>query len=76
MRTIEAVWAEFGILLDPIYSSRAIVAARHVRKPDSAVHTVVVHTGGLQGWAGLLGSIAPSPSLRVAIDDALHQAFA
>lgn len=75
LRTIEAVWAEFGILLDPIYSSRAIVAARHVRKPDSVVHTVVVHTGGLQGWAGLLGSIAPSPSLRVAIDDALHQAF-
>ena len=75
LRTIEAVWAEFGILLDPIYSSRAIVAARHVRKPDSAVHTVVVHTGGLQGWAGLLGSIAPSPSLRVAIDEALHQAF-
>lgn len=76
LRTIEAVWAEFGILLDPIYSSRAIVAARHVRKPDSVVHTVVVHTGGLQGWAGMLGTSAPSPSLRVAIDEALHQAFA
>ena len=75
LRTIESVWAEFGILLDPIYSSRAMVAARHVRKPDSEVQTVVVHTGGLQGWAGLLGTSAPSPVLRIAIDEALHQTF-
>ncbi|MBP9085437.1 MAG: pyridoxal-phosphate dependent enzyme [Kofleriaceae bacterium] len=74
LRTIETVWAEHGIVLDPIYVSRVMVALRHVRSSDSMVHSVVVHTGGLQGWAGMR-TMAVSAGLRIAIDDALHGAF-
>ena len=74
LRTIEAVWAEHGIVLDPIYVSRAMVALRHVRYPDRNVHSVVVHTGGLQAWAGMQ-RVAVSSDLRIAIDEALHRAL-
>jgi 1-aminocyclopropane-1-carboxylate deaminase len=75
LRTIEAVWAEHGIVLDPIYVSRAMVALRHVRNPDKNIHSVVVHSGGLQAWAGMR-SVVVSAGLRIAIDEALHRAFA
>ena len=74
LRTIETVWAEHGVVLDPIYVSRAMVALRHVQSPDSMVHSVVVHTGGLQGWAGM-SHVVVSAGLRTAIDEALHSAF-
>ncbi len=74
LRTIEACWADHGIVLDPIYVSRAMVALRHVRSPDTKGHAVVVHTGGLQGWAGM-PTVVLSAGLRVAIDEALQRAF-
>jgi 1-aminocyclopropane-1-carboxylate deaminase len=74
LHSIETMFSKHGIVLDPIYSSRAVVAMKHVQDPQQKVATVVVHTGGLQAWAGLQTTTV-SAGLRIAIDEALHRAF-
>ena len=69
---IEKFFADEGILLDPIYTSRAILSVQHLRPKDDRLSTVIVHTGGLQGWAGMKCKNVSSP-LAVAIQKAIAQ---
>jgi len=60
---IEQFDADFGVLLDPIYTSKLLVGLLDLIRrghfaPGSTV--VAVHTGGLQAWAGFDQSTTPA----------------
>lgn len=55
MRFIEKIHVEYGLLTDPIYTSRVLYAVfdqidKKMIDPQEKI--LVIHTGGLQGWKG------------------------
>ena len=54
-RFISEVHQSYGMLLDPIYTGKALYALTHKfahHKLGDNVRALLVHTGGLQGWRG------------------------
>jgi 1-aminocyclopropane-1-carboxylate deaminase len=67
-------WNDYQILLDPIYTVHVARLAETMHTSNPTMHIVLLHTGGLQGWASWVGRVTDQ-SMRVAIETALHQAF-
>lgn len=54
-RFISEVHQRYGVLLDPIYTGKAMYALVHKfahHKLEDDVRALLLHTGGLQGWRG------------------------
>jgi 1-aminocyclopropane-1-carboxylate deaminase/D-cysteine desulfhydrase-like pyridoxal-dependent ACC family enzyme len=56
---ISSVQSEYGLMLDPVYTSKALYALVHQfahHKLGESVNAMLIHTGGLQGWRGFRSS--------------------
>ncbi|TVR86030.1 MAG: pyridoxal-phosphate dependent enzyme [Saprospirales bacterium] len=74
---IELFYQQTGVLLDPFYSGKALVA--WVRSDDRKLPAILIHSGGIQAWIGLaqhsrsqvvrkLGAIATDKLRKVKVD--------
>lgn len=50
LHSAETLFAETGVLLDPVYGCKAFQVASTLAQQGERVH--LLHTGGLQGWRG------------------------
>lgn len=53
LNAAETLFAETGVLLDPVYGCKAFQVASALARQGERVH--LLHTGGLQGWRGFYG---------------------
>ena len=62
-QSIEQLYRQSGILLDPLYNGKAYAVAVELAQAGESVH--LLHTGGVQGWRGCLsrGMLEPYPEL-------------
>ena len=74
MESIEHLYQQSGILLDPLYNGKAYAAAVDLAQSGESVH--LLHTGGVQGWRGFLsrGMLAPYPEIERAAKNLLFNA--
>ncbi len=48
----EHFYEEYGVLLDPIYTSKVMYFLHTYGELDKQAHNVFIHTGGIQAWKG------------------------
>jgi len=56
---ISVIQQDYGLLLDPVYTGKALYALAHKfahHKLGDNVRALMIHTGGLQGWRGYRSS--------------------
>lgn len=69
-----AFWRETGVLMDPIYGGKVLLALQHAFNNGLRDQRILIlHTGGIQGWRGFFTGKAVIPN---EFKDAVTQYFA